>query len=108
MHLSRRDKQALAFRIAGAVAGFGLIAFAFAKSSWDKPWILMLFAVVVVGGAVSYHLMTSIVSCPSCGESIVNIRIGQVEDKRKVFTCRRCGTTAWLTEEFYWQEEING
>ncbi len=107
-HLSKRDRVALAFRIAGAVVGLGIIVFAFATSSWNRAWVLVLIAVVVIGGAVSYHLLTSMVRCPSCKNGVFNFRIGQIEEKRKMFLCRRCGATAWLAEGFYWQREING
>lgn len=107
-HLSSRDRLALAFRIAGAVSGLALIALAFATSSWNSPLVLTLFVIVVIGGAVAYHLLTSVVRCPSCRSRLFNFRIGQAEAKRKTFSCRRCGATAWLAEGFYWQSEING
>ncbi len=108
MHLSRRDKFALAFRIAGAVAGFAIVAVAFATSSWNSGWVLILFPLVVIGGGVSYYLLTSVVRCPACQNRIMNFRIGLIEAKRKEFSCRRCGATAWLSEGFYWQDDING
>ena len=107
-HLLRRDRLALTFRIAGALAGLATIALAFATSSWNSPWVLTLIVIVVIGGAVSYHLLTSVVRCPSCRSRVFNFRIGQAEAKRKSFSCRRCGATAWLAEGFYWQSEING
>ncbi len=107
-HLSSRDRWALAFRIAGAVAGFSIIAVAFATSSWNTSWVLLLFAIVVIGGAVAYYILTSIVRCPACGDGMTNLRIGPVDAKRREFSCRRCGATAWLSEGFYWQRDING
>ncbi len=68
----------------------------------------MLFAIVVIGGAVSYHLLTSIVQCPACGDNLTNFGIGSEDAKRKEFSCRRCGATAWLSEGIYWQSDING
>lgn len=106
-HLAKRDRVALAFRIVGAVAGLVLFAFAFATSRWDNTWVLALIAVVVIGGGISYHLLTSMVRCPSCGNGVFNFRIGQVDEK-KTFSCRQCGATAWLAEGFYWQRDING
>ncbi len=108
MHLLRRDRVALAFRIVGALAGLAIILFAFVTSSWNSGWVLVLIAVVVIGGAVSYHLLTSMVRCPKCRNGMFNFRIGQVDAKQKIFSCRRCGATAWLAEGFYWQREING
>jgi hypothetical protein len=99
---------ALAFRIAGAAAGLVIIILAFATSSWNTPWLIALFVAIVIGGAAAYHLLTSVVRCPSCRSGVVNFRIGQAEAKRKIFSCRHCGATAWLTEGFYWQREING
>jgi hypothetical protein len=107
-HLSSRDRLALAFRIAGAVAGFSIIAVAFATSSWNRSWMVMLFAIVVIGGGVGYYLLTSIVRCPACGDGMSNLRIGPVGATRREFSCRRCGATAWLSEGFYWQRDING
>ena len=97
-HLSNRDRAALAFRITGAVAGLAIGVLAFAKSSWDSGWVVVLFAFVAVGGAVSYHVLTSAVRCPSCGNGLFNFRIGSEDAKRKIFSCRRCGATAWLAE----------
>ena len=107
-HLSNRDRLALAFRVVGAVSGLALIVVAFATSSWNSTWVLVLIAVVVIGGAVSYHLLTSMVRCPSCRSGVFNFRIGSAEAQRKTFSCRRCGATAWLAEGFYWQRDING
>lgn len=100
--------MALTFRIVGALAGFAVIGFAFATSSWSNVWVLALVVLVTLGGAVAYHLLTSIVRCPACGGGIFNFRIGSAESKRKNFLCRRCGATAWLAEGFYWQNDING
>lgn len=107
-HLSRRDKFALAFRIAGAIAGFAIVAVALATSSWNSRWVLILFPLVVIGGGVSYCLLTSIVRCPACQNRMVNFRIGPDEAKRREFSCRSCGATAWLLEGFYWQNDMNG
>jgi hypothetical protein len=107
-HLVFRDRVALVFRIVGAVAGFAIMTTAFATSSWSSAWVIALFTAVVVGGAVSYHLLTSIVRCPGCSNGVVNLRIGPIEERRKQFSCRRCGTMAWLAEGFYWQHDING
>jgi len=98
----------MAFRIAGAVTGLAIAALAFATASWDRGWVRVLFAVVAVGGAVAYHLLTSVVRCPSCRNGVVNFRIGTVEADRKTFACRRCGHTAWLAEGFYWQRDFSG
>ena len=95
-------------RIVGAVTGLAIFAFAFATSRWDSTWVLALIAVVVIGGGVAYHLLTSMVRCPSCGNGVFNFRIGQVGEKKKTFSCRQCGATAWLAEGFYWQRDING
>ena len=108
MRLLNRDRLALAFRITGVVAGFAIIGVASAASSWSKEWVVALSIVVVIGGAIAYHLLTSIVRCPSCRSGVFNFRIGPVDAKRKFFHCRRCGTTAWLAEGFYWQSDING
>jgi len=42
------------------------------------------------------------------GAGMVSFRIVPVEEKRRKFSCRRCGATAWLSEGFYWQTDING
>lgn len=107
-HLSKRDRVALAFRIVGAVIGLTAIAWSFATSSWNDARVLLFLAVVVIGGGAAYHLLTSMVRCPSCGNGMTNFRIGEVDAKRKDFTCRRCGAKAWLAEGFYWQREIDG
>lgn len=107
-HLRFRDRLALAYRIVGALAGFAIIVAAFATSGWNSGWVIAAVIAVVVGGAVSYHLLTSIVRCPGCGGRIVNLRIGSDDAKRKHFSCRRCGAAAWLIEGFYWQSDSNG
>lgn len=107
-HLTKRDRVALAFRIIGALVGFAVITWAFATSSWNKEWVLLLVVVLVIGGAVFYHLMTSMVRCPSCRNGVFNFRIGAVEARQKNFLCPRCGAKAWLAEGFYWQRDIDG
>lgn len=107
-HLRLRDRFALAFRIVGTIAGFAVVIAAFATSSWHSVWMIALVVVVVIGGALSYHLLTSIVRCPACSNAIVNLAIGSVDTKRKHFNCRHCGAQAWLAEGFYWQDDING
>jgi hypothetical protein len=107
-HLSTRDRAAFALRIAGAVTGFAVIAAAAATSSWDDRRVLLLLAFIIVGGAMAYHLLTSIVRCPACRRRVYNFGIGPVDAKRKLFPCGDCGTTAWISEGFYWQRDFNG
>lgn len=107
-HLSSRDRFALAFRIAGSVTGLTTAALAFATSSWNSGWVVALFAFVTIGGGVSYHLLTSVIRCPSCRNGVFNFRIAADDAKRKTFTCRHCGATAWLSEGFYWQGDFSG
>ena len=108
VHLLKRDRWALAFRIVGTLAGFAVIGLAFATSSWNDRWILVFFACVTAGGAGVYHLLTSIVPCPKCGENLFNFGIGPAGSRRKLFQCRRCGAKAWLAEGFYWQSDFSG
>jgi len=107
-HLAERDRLAFRFRLVGAAAGFIVIIAAFATSSWRNPWVIGLVCLVVVGGALAYHLLTSIVRCPSCQATVSNHRIAAEEAGRKNFLCKRCGASAWLAEGFYWQNEISG
>ena len=104
-HLAGRDRFALAFRIVGAIVGFVVLVVAFASSGSATVW---LFALVTVGGALSYHLLTSVVRCPACASRVFNLRIASEDAQRKLFSCGRCGATAWLREGFYWQREISG
>lgn len=106
MHLTNRDRVAVAFRILGALSGGALVLFAFATSNWNSPWMIAMFVLIVVGGALAYHLLTSLVRCPSCSHAVANFRIGQVGETRKEFVCRHCGATAWLKEGFYWQSDF--
>lgn len=108
IHLRQRDRRALEYRVAGAVAGLVLIIAGFATSSWDNGWMLALFGLVTVGGALSYHLLTSVVRCPTCSSRVINFRIAADDANRKRFSCGRCGTSAYLTEGFYWQREFGG
>jgi len=107
LHLARRDRIALGFRLAGALLGFGVIIYGFATSSWNSPMVLGLFGFVAIGGALSYYLLTSIVRCPTCAEKVTNFRIGPVDARRKLFSCAHCGTNSWLREGFYWQSEFS-
>jgi DNA-directed RNA polymerase subunit RPC12/RpoP len=63
------------------------------------------FGIVMVGGPLSYHLLTSIVSCPTCTSRVINLGISADDANRKVFSCSKCGTSAYLTEGFYWQRD---
>jgi len=106
--LAKRDHVAIAFRVVGAGAGLAAIAVAFATSSWNNVRMLVFLAVVIIGGAVIYHLLTSMARCPSCANWLFNFRIGKVEARQKNFSCRRCGAQAWLAEGFFWQADIDG
>ena len=108
IHLKERDRFAFAYRVAGAVAGLTLVAAVFATSSWDNGWVIALFGLITAGGAVSYHLLTSLAACPKCGVGMSNFQISSAYAKRKLFICSNCGTKAYLTEGFYWQRDIAG
>jgi hypothetical protein len=107
IRLERRDRFALAYRVAATILGFGLLAWAAATSSWGS-WTIALFVLVVVGGAVSYHVLTSVTRCPSCQARMINLAIASPETRRKLFHCSRCGTIAYLTEGFFWQSDFSG
>lgn len=104
----QRDRLAFAYRLRGASFGLAFVVWALASSSRKRGWIIALLLAVVVGGAVVYHLLTSIAQCPSCNSRIVDLGIGRAEARRKLFRCDRCGTTAYLTEGFVWQREFSG
>jgi hypothetical protein len=107
-HLARRDRFALAFRVAGFVFGLAVAVIATATSSWDRGWTVALFALATGGGALAYHLITSIVRCPGCSGRVFNLSIASDGAKRKTFLCSRCGAAAWLREGFYWQGDFSG
>ena len=104
LHLTRRDRGVLAYRLVGAGCGLTLVVVAFATSSWENGWMIALFGLVTVGGAISYHLLTSVVHCPTCTARVTNFRISADDANRKLFLCRACGTSVYLTEGFYWRE----
>lgn len=108
VHLRSRDRLVLRFRVVGAVVGLLVVAAVFATSSWENPWGVASFVLVTVGGALAYHLLTSVVRCPTCASRVANWRISSADATRKLFACRQCGTVAWLAEGFYWQSEISG
>lgn len=108
VHLKNRDRFAFAYRIAGAAVGLTLAVLAFATSSRANGWIIALFGLVAVGGALSYYLLTSLAPCPKCRTGMTNFRISSEETKRKLFHCGNCGTAAYLTEGFYWQQDVAG
>jgi hypothetical protein len=94
IRLKQRDRFALAYRVGGMILGLALLAWSIATSS-SGPWTIALFVLVTVGGAISYHVLTSVIRCPGC-------------NARKVFHCSRCGATAYLTEGFFWQTDFSG
>lgn len=109
IHLKRRDRTAVAFRVVGALSGFALIIWAFATSSWDSGWTKAAFVLITAGGVLSYHLLTSIAPCPNCRTAMINLRISDPDtDSKKRFKCKRCGTSAYLSEGFYWQGDFSG
>ncbi len=108
IHLKTRDRSAFAYRVVGAVCGLAFIGAGFATSSWGNGWMIALFVLVTVGGAVSYHLLTSVVRCPACASTMINLRISGYDADRKLFSCSHCGTSAYLKEGFYWQQETAG
>jgi hypothetical protein len=107
-HLVRRDRFALVFRVAGSMLGLVLMVIAIASPDWNSRWVIALFVLVAVGGALAYHLLTSLVRCPGCNGRVSNLRIAAEDARRKLFLCRRCGTAAWLREGFYWQRDFSG
>ncbi|MEX2125398.1 MAG: hypothetical protein WD795_16005 [Woeseia sp.] len=106
--MKTRDRFTLIFRVAGAISGLLIIVAAFATSSWGNGWVVAVFVLITVGGAISYHVLTSVVRCPACAGRVFNWRISSERAKSKLFSCRKCGTLAWLAEGFYWQREISG
>jgi hypothetical protein len=108
IHLRTRDRRVLVYRVAGALCGFALIIAGFATASWDNGWMQALFGLVTVGGALSYHLLTSVMRWPTCSSRVMNFRISADDAERKLFSCSRCGTSAYLTEGFYWQRDFGG
>jgi hypothetical protein len=108
VHLEARDRFVFVFRVVGAIGGLLLIAAVFATSSWENGWVIPLFVLVTVGGGIAYHVLTSVVRCPACGSRVFNWGISSEDAKRKLFSCRRCGTVAWLAEGFYWQDDVSG
>lgn len=108
IHLKNRHRFAIAYRVAGTAVGLALVVLAVATSSWANGWIIALFGFVTVGGALTYHLLTSMTLCPKCRADMTNFRISFEETKRKLFHCARCGVSAYLTEGFYWQRDVAG
>lgn len=107
-HLRVRDRIAFWFRVTGAFCGLAFIAWVFASSNWGKAWVITLFAVITIGGAAAYHVLTSFVRCPTCASDVVNLRISSAEANKKHFLCGKCGTSAYLQEGFYWQRDWSG
>ena len=108
VRLTDRDRVAFAFRLVGAGSGLILIAWTLMSTAWPRAWAIAVLFGVVVGGAVAYHVLTSVVRCPTCRSRVVNFRIGPVAATRKLFRCAKCGGTAYLTEGFYWQRDWSG
>ena len=108
VHLTRRDRFALAFRLVGVIVSLALVIAIAATWGWSSAATLVLVALVIGAGALLYHLLTSIVRCPACAGRIYNLRIASDHAKRKLFHCMRCGAVAWLREGFYWQSDVSG
>ena len=106
--LNARDRVAFRFRVAGALVGLAVIAWAFATSSWGNEWVIALLVVLTFGGAVAYHILTSVVRCPSCTNRVANWHVSSVDADRKLFLCGKCGTSAYLKEGFFWQKDWSG
>ena len=104
MHLTTRDRFTFVFRVVGAISGLLITGAMFATSSWGNAWVIALFVLVTVGGAIAYHVLTSVVRCPACDSRMFNWRIPSEDATRKLFSCDKCGTRAWLAEGFYWQD----
>ena len=106
--LRRRDRLAFAWRMGGTALGVAALAWFFFSEGWRHGEAFALVAAVIVGGALVYHLLTSVVRCPSCEATVVNLAIADSDVKRKLFHCSRCGANASLTEGFYWQQDVSG
>ncbi len=107
IRLERRDRLAFRYRVGSVILGLPFLAWSVISSSLGA-WTIALFVLFTVGGAISYHLLTSVVRCPSCRARTVNLAIQGSESRRKMFRCTRCGTVAYLTEGFFWQSETSG
>ena len=108
VRLERRDRVALTHRLTGVAFGFSLAAWSFATSSWSSGWTIAGFALVAIGGPLSYHVLTSVVTCPRCAFRVTNFRIPAVDARRKLFPCERCGAVSYLNEGFYWERDVAG
>ena len=107
IRLEHQDRLAFAYRIAGAISGLSLVFWSLASSSWERPAVLVLLLLVIVGGALLYHLLTSIARCPRCRALTTNFAIGR-KDPRKLFHCAQCESVVYLTEGFFWQSDSSG
>jgi len=108
VRMKDRDRVAFLYRVAGTIAGLALAAWTFAASAWNSPWSIGLMLLLLVGGAMSYHVMTSVARCPSCRARMVNFSIGRADALTKPFRCPGCGASAYLTEGFFWQRDFSG
>jgi hypothetical protein len=80
IRLKQRDRFALAYRVGGMILGLALLAWSIATSS-SGPWTIALFVLVTVGGAISYHVLTSVIRCPGCNARMINISITSHEPR---------------------------
>ena len=107
IRLERQDRLVFAYRIAGAISGLFLVFWSLASSSWKRPEVQVSLFLVIVGGALLYHLLTSLVRCARCRAFTTNFAIGR-KGPRKLFHCVRCGSVVYLTEGFFWQSDSSG
>jgi predicted Zn finger-like uncharacterized protein len=107
IRLERRDRFAVVYRVCVTILGAALLAWSI-LTSVGTGWTIAIFMVVVVGGAIAYHVLTSVTSCPSCDTRMINLAItnSETRPKQKTFRCSRCGTTSYLTEGFFWQADF--
>jgi hypothetical protein len=107
IRLTRSDRLALAYRLGCTILGAALVAGSYAWYSWENPTIA-LFVGVTVGGAIAYHVLTSVARCPRCNARMINLAVTSPETRRKLFRCSHCGTVAYLTAGFFWQDDVSG
>jgi hypothetical protein len=99
---ARLDRIAAIQRIAAVVLLLPYIFWLLLSGRWVSPLHWLVIGGVTVGGAVLYHVLTSVRHCVHCGASITAFAIRKPGPLGKRFSCASCGQHTDSREGFVW------
>src|SRR5688500_16076381 len=99
---ARLDRIAAIQRIAGVLLLLPCIFWLVLSGRWASSLHWFVIGGATVGGAVLYHVLTSVRHCVHSGASVVSFAIRRPGPLGKRFSCTTCGQHTDSREGFVW------